>query len=564
MQQIIECVPNFSEGQNMDIIHQITAEIKSVEGVKLLDVDPGKATNRTVVTFVGSPQSVVDAAFLAVKKASYLIDMSKHNGEHPRMGATDVCPLVPVSNISMEEVVKYAHQLAERIGKELSIPVYCYENAAKQTKRRNLAYCRSGEYEALPDKLGTEGWKPDFGPNQFNPITGATAVGARDFLVAYNINLNTTSTRRANAIAFDVREKGRVKREGNPLTGKIVTDEKGDKVYIPGSLKEVKAIGWFIEEYGVAQISMNLTNISVTPVHVAFDEVDKKARERGVKVTGSELVGLVPLKAMLDAGRYFLQKQQRSLGVSDSELIKIAVKSMGLDELKPFKPKEKIIEYLISENDGDQLADHTVSGFADETASESVAPGGGSVSAYVGSLGVALGTMVANLSSHKRGWDDRWEFFSQWAEKGQELKNELLFLVDEDTRSFNKIMDAFALPKTNEKEKSERKAAIQSATKYAIEVPFRVMQKSYDSLDLIVEMVEKGNPSSVTDAAVGALCVRSAVMGAFLNVKINAAELEDKEFVEMILDKGNDLQNRSIEKEAQILNMVNDKIEQHL
>jgi len=564
MQQIIECVPNFSEGQNMDIIHQITAEIKSVEGVKLLDVDPGKATNRTVVTFVGSPQSVVDAAFLAVKKASYLIDMSKHNGEHPRMGATDVCPLVPVSNISMEEVVKDAHQLAERIGKELSIPVYCYENAAKQTKRRNLAYCRSGEYEALPDKLGTEGWKPDFGPNQFNPITGATAVGARDFLVAYNINLNTTSTRRANAIAFDVREKGRVKREGNPLTGKIVTDEKGDKVYIPGSLKEVKAIGWFIEEYGVAQISMNLTNISVTPVHVAFDEVDKKARERGVKVTGSELVGLVPLKAMLDAGRYFLQKQQRSLGVSDSELIKIAVKSMGLDELKPFKPKEKIIEYLISENDGDQLADHTVSGFADETASESVAPGGGSVSAYVGSLGVALGTMVANLSSHKRGWDDRWEFFSQWAEKGQELKNELLFLVDEDTRSFNKIMDAFALPKTNEKEKSERKAAIQSATKYAIEVPFRVMQKSYDSLDLIVEMVEKGNPSSVTDAAVGALCVRSAVMGAFLNVKINAAELEDKEFVEMILDKGNDLQNRSIEKEAQILNMVNDKIEQHL
>jgi glutamate formiminotransferase/formiminotetrahydrofolate cyclodeaminase len=464
----------------------------------------------------------------------------------------------------MEEVVKYAHQLAERIGKELSIPVYCYENAAKQTKRRNLAYCRSGEYEALPDKLGTEGWKPDFGPNQFNPITGATAVGARDFLVAYNINLNTTSTRRANAIAFDVREKGRVKREGNPLTGKIVTDEKGDKVYIPGSLKEVKAIGWFIEEYGVAQISMNLTNISVTPVHVAFDEVDKKARERGVKVTGSELVGLVPLKAMLDAGRYFLQKQQRSLGVSDSELIKIAVKSMGLDELKPFKPKEKIIEYLISENDGDQLADHTVSGFADETASESVAPGGGSVSAYVGSLGVALGTMVANLSSHKRGWDDRWEFFSQWAEKGQELKNELLFLVDEDTRSFNKIMDAFALPKTNEKEKSERKAAIQSATKYAIEVPFRVMQKSYDSLDLIVEMVEKGNPSSVTDAAVGALCVRSAVMGAFLNVKINAAELEDKEFVEMILDKGNDLQNRSIEKETQILNMVNDKIEQHL
>ncbi|MFP4289444.1 MAG: glutamate formimidoyltransferase [Bacteroidales bacterium] len=564
MQQIIECVPNFSEGQNMDIIHQITAEIKSVEGVKLLDVDPGKATNRTVVTFVGSPQSVVDAAFLAVKKASDLIDMSKHKGEHPRMGATDVCPLIPVSNISMEEVVKYAHQLAERIGNELSIPVYCYENAAKQPKRRNLAYCRSGEYEALPDKLGTEEWKPDFGPNQFIPLSGATAVGARDFLVAYNINLNTTSTRRANAIAFDVREKGRVKREGNPLTGKIVTDEKGDKVYIPGSLKEVKAIGWFIEEYGVAQISMNLTNISVTPVHVAFDEVDKKARERGVKVTGSELVGLVPLKAMLDAGRYFLQKQQRSLGVSDSELIKIAVKSMGLDELKPFNPKEKIIEYMISEAEGNQLADFTVSGFADETASESVAPGGGSVSAYVGALGVSLGTMVANLSSHKRGWDDRWEFFSQWAEKGQELKNELLFLVDEDTRSFHKIMDAFALPKTNKEEKLKRKASIQKATKYAIEVPFRVMQKSYDSLDLIGEMVEKGNPSSVTDAAVGALCVRSAVMGAFLNVKINAAELEDKVFVKEITEKGNDLQKRTLEKEKQILKMVNDKIEHNM
>ncbi|MFW5758339.1 MAG: glutamate formimidoyltransferase [Bacteroidota bacterium] len=564
MRQIIECVPNFSEGKNMDIIRQITTEIESVEGVKLLDVDPGKATNRTVVTFVGSPQSVVDAAFLAVKKASDLIDMSKHKGEHPRMGATDVCPLVPVSNISMEEVVKYAHQLAERIGNELSIPVYCYENAAKLPERRNLAYCRSGEYEALPDKLGTQEWKPDFGPNQFSPSAGATAVGARDFLVAYNINLNTTSTRRANAIAFDVREKGRVKREGNPLTGKIVTDEKGDKVYIPGSLKEVKAIGWFIKEYGVAQISMNLTNISVTPLHVAFDEVDKKARERGVKVTGSELVGLVPLKTMLDAGKYFLHKQQRSLGVSDSELIKIAVKSMGLDELKPFKPKEKIIEYMISDADEDQLTDLTVRGFADETASESVAPGGGSVSAYLGALGVSLGTMVANLSSHKRGWDDHWEFFSQWAEKGQELKNELLFLVDEDTRSFHQIMDAFALPKSNEEEKLKRNKAIQEATKYAIEIPFRVMQKSYDSLELIEEMVEKGNPSSVTDAAVGALCVRSAVMGAYLNVKINAAELEDKEFVKNITEKGNDLQKLTLEKEQQILKKVNNKIEQNM
>lgn len=563
MQQIIECVPNFSEGQNMNIIDQITAEIESVEGVKLLDVDPGKATNRTVVTFVGPPQSVVEAAFLAVKKASRLIDMSKHKGEHPRMGATDVCPLVPVANISMEEVVQYAHHLAERIGNELSIPVYCYENAARQPKRRNLAYCRSGEYEALSDKLGKEEWKPDFGPNDFNPKTGATAVGARDFLVAYNINLNTTSTRRANAIAFDVREKGRVKREGNPLTGKIVTDEKGDKVYIPGSLKQVKAIGWFIEEYGVAQISMNLTNISVTPVHVAFDEIDERARERGIKVTGSELVGLVPLKAMLDAGRYFLQKQQRSLGVADSELIKIAVKSMGLDELKPFHPEEKIIEYMMDEGKGKQLRNLTVGGFADETASESVAPGGGSVSAYVGALGASLGTMVANLSSHKRGWDDRWEFFSKWAEKGQQLKNELLFLVDEDTRSFNQIMDAFGLPKANDKEKKERKTAIQKATRYAMEVPFRVMQKSYDSLDLMEEMVEKGNPSSVTDAAVGALCVRSAVMGAFLNVKINAAGLEDKEFVKEMIAKGNDLQERTLEKESRILKLVNDKIDQN-
>lgn len=561
MQQIIECVPNFSEGSNLQIIKSITKEIEGVEGVKLLDVDPGKATNRTVVTFVGSPHAVIEAAFLAVKKASQLIDMSKHKGEHPRMGATDVCPLVPVSNITMEEVVKYAHKLAQRIGDELNIPVYCYENAALTDKRRNLAYCRSGEYEALPEKLEKPEWKPDFGPATFNPQAGATAVGARDFLVAYNINLNTTSTRRANAIAFDVREKGRVKREGNPLTGKIVKDEKGDKVYIPGSLKAVKGIGWYIEEYGIAQISMNLTNISVTPVHIAFDEVDKKARERGVRVTGSELVGLVPLKAMLDAGRYFLEKQNRSLGVSDQELIKIAVKSMGLDELKPFNPKEKIIEYMLEDQNGKKLVDMTVSEFADETASESPAPGGGSVSAYVGALGASLATMVANLSSHKRGWDDQWEFFSKWAEKGQELKNDLLFLVDEDTRSFNKIMDAFGLPKSNDEEKKLRNKSIQDATRYATEVPYRVMETCFRSFEVMQAMVERGNPASVTDAAVGALCARSAIMGAFYNVKINAASLDDKKFVTHIIDKGKEIQDRAIGKEKEILELVDKKME---
>lgn len=560
MKKLIECVPNFSEGVDMGIIRQITAEIESVEGVKLLDVDPGKATNRTVVTMVGTPDEVIEAAFRAVRKAAELIDMSKHKGEHPRMGATDVCPLVPVANITMEEVVTYAHKLAERIGTELNIPVYCYENAAREPRRRNLANCRSGEYEGLPDKFKNPEWKPDFGPAKFIPKTGATAVGARDFLVAYNINLNTTSTRRANAIAFDVREKGRVKREGNPITGKIVTNEKGEKVFIPGTLKEVKAIGWFIEEYGIAQISMNLTNISVTPVHVAFDEVVKKAAERGIRVSGSELVGLVPLKALLDAGKYFLRKQQRSVGVSESELIKIAVKSMGLDDLKPFNPKEKIIEYMLEEESGKKLVDMNLQEFVDETASESPAPGGGSVSAYVGSLGISLATMVANLSSHKRGWDDKWELFSQWAEKGQALKDELTFLVDEDTRSFNRIMDAFGLPKSTDEEKQARKKAIQDATKYAIEVPFRVMQKAYESMDVIQEMVERGNPNSVTDAGVGALCARTAVMGAFMNVKINAADLEDKQYVAEILQKGREIQDAAIAREQEIVKLVEDKI----
>jgi glutamate formiminotransferase/formiminotetrahydrofolate cyclodeaminase len=495
MKKLIECVPNFSEGKDMSIIKQITDQIETVEGVKLLDVDPGAATNRTVVTFVGTPDEVIEAAFLAVKKASQLIDMTKHKGEHPRMGATDVCPLVPISNISMEETVEYAHKLAKRIGDELEIPVYCYEKAAFTKERRNLAYCRSGEYEGLPEKLSKPEWKPDFGPAKFNARAGATAVGARDFLVAYNINLNTTSTRRANSIAYDIRERGRVKREGNPITGKIVRDEQGNQVYIPGSLKEVKGIGWFIEEYGIAQISLNLTNISVTPVHVAFEEACKKAQERGIRVTGSELVGLIPLKAITDAGKYFLRKQQRSVGVSEDELIKIAVKSLGLDDLKPFNPKEKIIEYMISEDHSKKLTDMDLRNFANETASESPAPGGGSISAYVAALGVSLGTMVANLSSHKRGWDDRWEEFSDWAEKGQALKDELLLLVDEDTRAFNLIMDAFGMPKSSDNEKLLRTKAIQEASKYAMEIPFRVMQKSLESMEIMKAMALTGNPN---------------------------------------------------------------------
>ncbi|MCA1760527.1 MAG: glutamate formimidoyltransferase, partial [Bacteroidales bacterium] len=490
------------------------------------DFDPGKATNRTVVTFVGEPEKVVEAAFRGIKKAAQVIDMSKHHGEHPRFGATDVCPLVPVANISMEETVDYARKLAERVGQELTIPVYCYEFAAFSEVRRSLANCRSGEYEGLKEKISTEKWKPDFGPAEWSENmakTGATAIGARNFLVAYNVNLNTTSTRRANAIAFDVREAGRVKREGDPLTGKIVTDENGEPVRIPGTLKKTRAIGWFIEEYGVAQISMNLTDITVTPVHVAFDEVSDKASERGIRVTGSELVGLIPLQAMLDAGKYFLRKQQRSTGISDKEIIKIAVKSMGLDELYPFDPKKKIIEYLMEEKTGEKLVEKTVQGFVHETASESPAPGGGSVSAAVGAFGAALGTMVANLSAHKRGWDERWEEFSDWAEKGKKYHDELLKCVDEDTEAFNKIMAAFGLPKSNEQEKAERKQAIQKATKTAMEIPLKVMQLAHDSLEVMQAMAETGNPNSVSDAGVGALCARTAVEGAYLNVKINAA-----------------------------------------
>jgi len=560
MQRLIECVPNFSEGRDMSVIRTITDEIEKVEGVKLLDVDPGKATNRTVVTFVGLPEAVIEAAFQAIKKAAEVIHMSRHKGEHPRFGGTDVCPLVPVSGITMEETAEYARKLAERVGKELEIPVYCYENAAFTEERRNLANCRAGEYEGLPKKLEDPHWKPDFGPAKFNPQTGAIAIGARDFLVAYNVNLNTTSTRRANAVAFDIREKGRPLREGDFANGKIIKDEQGNEIWIPGTLNACKAIGWFIEEYGIAQVSINLTNISITPVHVAFEEACKSALARGLRVTGSELVGLIPLRAMIDAGKYFLRKQKRSLGVSVDEILKIAVKSLGLDDLKPFNPKEKIIEYLLEGRTGKKLIDMTCTGFASETASESPAPGGGSVSAYVGALGISLGTMVANLSSHKAGWDDRWEEFSEWAEQGQKLKDELLYLVDEDTRSFNRIMEAFGLPRTTESEKAARTAAIQKATRYAMEVPFKTMEKAYESFRIIEAMVETGNPSSITDAGVGALCARTAVVGAFLNVKVNGSTLKDKVFLNDMMQKAQDLVEKATAAEERILAAVNKKI----
>ncbi|MGD9493711.1 MAG: glutamate formimidoyltransferase [Bacteroidales bacterium] len=557
MKQIIECVPNFSEGRDLTVIKQITDVIESCEGVRLLDVDPGAATNRTVVTFVGTPDEVIEAAFQAVKKAALLIDMSKHSGAHPRFGATDVCPLVPVANITMEEVTEYARKLGKRIGEELNIPVYCYEDAAFTKERRNLAFCRSGEYEGLKEKIVKPEWKPDFGPAEFNCRCGATAVGARDFLVAINYNLNTTSTRRANAIAFDVREKGRPKREGNPVTGKVIKDEKGNDVIIPGTLKATKAIGWFIDEYGIAQVSMNITNISTTPVHVAFDEVCRKAADRGVRVTGSEIVGLVPKKVLIDAGKHYLSKQQRSLGVSESELVKIAVKSMGLDDLKPFNPQEKIIEYMLeAESNEKKLVDMTCVGFADETASESPAPGGGSISAYMAVLGASLGTMVANLSSHKPGWDERWEEFSQYAETGQQLKDELMHLVDEDTRAFNKIMDALGLPKGTPEEKAARKAAMQAATQYATEVPFKTMQKAAEVLPLCKAMAEIGNPNSVSDAGVGALAATAGVRGAFLNVKINAGGIEDKVWAADIIAKAQKVHDDALKLEAEIMLQV--------
>jgi glutamate formiminotransferase/formiminotetrahydrofolate cyclodeaminase len=560
VQQIIECVPNFSEGRNLFIIKQITDEIEAIDGVRLLNVDPGKATNRTVVTFVGTPSQVIEAAFQAIKKASEIIDMSKHSGEHPRMGATDVCPLIPISGISMEETAEYARKLAKRVGDELGIPAYLYEAAAIIPGRNNLSEIRSGEYEGFFKKILLPEWKPDFGPVKMNEKAGATVIGARDFLIAFNVNLNTTSVRRANSIAFDVRERGRVKREGDSVTGKIVKDEQGNQVFIPGSLKSVKAIGWFIEEYGVAQISMNLTNIRDTPVHMAFDEVCKKADNRGIRVTGSELVGLLPLSCLLDAGRYFLEKQQRSTGVSEAELIKIAVKSMGLDELGPFEPEKRVIEYLLKDAADEKLVNMSLKAFADETSSESPAPGGGSISAYVGALGIALAGMVANLSSHKRGWDARWKEFSDVAEKAESLKKQLIHMVDEDTRAFNKIMDAFGLPNGSPDEKAARKVAIQAATLYAIEVPFKVMQLSAATLDIIQQMAEHGNPNSVSDAGVGALCARTAVLGAWLNVKINCSGYDDANFVSETLNKCESIVSAVNKQETAILEIVHQRI----
>ncbi|MBT8256707.1 MAG: glutamate formimidoyltransferase [Bacteroidia bacterium] len=560
--QLIECVPNISEGRDEKKIQEIANTVSAVEGVQLLDIDAGKATNRTVITFVGEPKAVIEAAFLLIKKASELIDMRNHSGEHPRFGATDVCPLVPVANINLEETAKYARQLGQRVGKELGIPGYFYEAAASEPKRKNLANCRSGEYEGLTKKLSDPDWKPDFGPAKFDDhvaTTGAIAISARDFLIAYNVNLNTTSTRRANAIAFDIREAGRVKREGNPITGKKVVDENGEPVRIPGKLKAVKGIGWYIEEYGIAQISYNLTNISITSMHEAFDESCKAATERGLRVTGSELVGLVPLQAMLDAADYFLTKQQRSLGVSESEKIKIAVKSLGLDDLKPFNPEEKIIEYML-DSGNEKLIHMKLNDFADETAGESMAPGGGSISAYVGTLGIALGTMVANLSSHKPGWDDKWEFYSKWAEKGQDYKEKLLFLVDEDTNAFNRIIAGYRMPKDSEAEQKARISAIEEATKYATEIPFQIMETAWKSMEVMEAMVKEGMESSLSDAGVGMLCARTAVVGAYFNVRINAKDIKDRKFADDMLERADKIYKSAIEKEEAIIKFIDSKM----
>lgn len=564
MKQLIECVPNFSEGRDMTVIKQITDVIEAVEGVKLLDVDPGEATNRTVVTFVGEPDVVCEAAFRAIAKAKELIDMRQHHGAHPRMGATDVCPLVPVANITLEECAELARKLGKRVGDELGVPVYAYESAAFTPERRNLAICRKGEYEALSKRFGVKEENPDFGPCVWNEETaksGATAIGARDFLIAVNYNLNSTSTRRANAIAFDVREKGRPQREDpKNVTSKVVKDADGNPVMIPGTLKGTKAIGWFIDEYGIAQVSMNITDIRTTPLHVAFEEVCRCAALRGVRVTGVEIVGLVPKSVIIDAAKYFLRKQQRSVGIQESELIKIAVKSMGLDELKPFVPEEKIIEYMIEDHSAKKLVDLTCTGFAEETASESPAPGGGSISAYMGSLAAALGTMVANLSSHKPGWDARWEFFSEWADKGQAMMSELIRLVDEDTNAFNKIMAVFAMPKGTPEEKAARAQAMQDATLYATQVPLQTMKASYATFDIIRAMAVEGNPNSVSDAGVGALAARAAVLGAGLNVKINASGLKDRAVADALVAEANQLIADACKQETEILEIVNGKI----
>lgn len=561
--RLIECVPNISEGRDRQKIDAIAAVVETVEGVRLLDVDPGKATNRTVITFVGEPEPVIEAAFRLIKKAQELIDMRGHKGEHPRFGATDVCPLVPISGISMEETVKYARKLAERVGKELSIPVYCYEFAASEEKRRNLANNRSGEYEGLPKKLKDPAWKPDFGPAEFTDSvarSGASAIGARNFLVAYNVNLNTTSTRRANAIAFDIREAGRVLREGDPLTGKPVLDEKGEPKKVPGKLKAVKGIGWYIEEYGIAQLSLNLTDITVTPVHIAFDEACKSAEERGIRVTGSELVGLIPKQALLDAADFYLARQERSLGISEREKIKIAVKSLGLDDLGPFDPQKKVIEYMLEDPASERLVRMDLKRFSEETAGESPAPGGGSVAAYVGALGAALGTMVANLSAHKRGWDERWEEFSKWAVEGEGYRNELLFLVDEDTRAFDRILAAMGLPKGSPEEQAARKEAIREATKGAINTPLRTMEVCVKSMGLMKAMAESGLKASVSDAGVGAICARTGALGGYLNVRINCAGLDDAAFKEQVLARADQLKAQAEALEAEVMALTLAKV----
>lgn len=558
--QLIECVPNFSEGRNLSKIKAITDVIEQVEGVKLLDVDPGKATNRTVVTFVGEPEPVIKAAYLAIEKAMEVLDMSTHKGEHPRMGATDVCPLIPISNISMEETAAYAHKLAKRVGENLQLPVYMYESAAQKVDRKNLATIRAGEYEAFNKKISEDNWKPDYGPAIFNPKHGVTAIGARDFLIAYNVNLNTSSTRRANSIAFDVRENGRIKREGNPITGKPMVDDNGNTLREPGMCKAVKAIGWYIEEYELAQISMNLTDTNQTALHEAFEACRTSANNRGLRVTGSELVGLVPLKVLLDAGKYFLEKQQRSKGISEREILHIAVKSMGLDELAPFDLDKKIIEYQLKDSSLNPLINMKLNDFADETASEKPAPGGGSIAAYVGVLGAALGTMVANLSAHKRGWDDKWELYSDWAEKGQNIKDRLLDLVDKDTQAFNKIMSAVRLPKGSPEEKEYRNEAMTQATKYAIQIPLETMKTAFEAYEVLLAMAHKGLKASISDAGVGALCIQTAIHGAFMNVKINLDGFEDATFLQQTMLEAQKIQDESAVKCAEIVTIVEDKI----
>ena len=562
MKKLIECVPNISEGRDKDKIELISKVVEKVEGVKLLNVDPGNATNRTVITFIGEPQNVIDAAFLLVKTAQENIDMSTHKGEHPRMGATDVCPLVPISNITMQETVEWAQKLAKKIGNELGIPVYCYEEAATKPERKNLANCRSGEYEAMSKKIETKEWKPDYGPDKFNETvkkSGVTAVGARDFLIAYNVNLNTTSTRRANSIAFDIREAGRIKREGGKLDGKIIKDKKGNPLREPGMFKSVKGIGWFIKEYNIAQISYNLTDINVSPLHLVFDKTCEQATKKGIRVTGSELIGLVPKKVLIDAGEYFLNKQKRSLGVPESEIINIAVKSLGLDDLFDFNPKERIIEYLIEEPK-EKLSSLSLTDFANETSSESPAPGGGSISAYCGTLAASLTTMVANLSSHKRGWDDRWEFFSDWAKKGLDVQNELIDLVDKDTDAFNQIIESIRLPKGNDEEIKKRNEAISKATKNAILVPLSIMEKAYDCMKITKEMALHGNPNSISDAGVASLCAIAAIKGGLLNVKINCKDFDDLKFIESINKKTDTIIKKSKKLEIEIMNIVEEKL----